>query len=470
MPSPDTLADGDPLKELIGDAQLVADAAVRLGRLQSMALLTDLKVLKAAVASGADLLEPTVALQKSLNTAVKDISPITVRDLRSRDWSPFVAKSRSWPIIIFGLFAIVLICVTAYATSFYNRVSFAHASLVEIQTARVSEQVMKLYDMLRYNQAGMIQAFKGGTSRDVMVDSFYKSYFDLKNTDERLKVMVQESLALNGQATVLTRFGETIVDALPWFRNANTQMRQEQALRDKNYDQARKWQESYGEASLQPAVEGQSQAVSDKPVDQISQRTGPAVPPPGAGGQPIDQICQQQAAGVPVQGMSDKAADQRPVNPNAGADSVDTLIDAVHFLFFNASTFICETGFSSMNPVSPIPIYATILQLHDTMNTFGLWYLPALYGMLGACVYHMRRFLDPMAPNPSWTRTGFRIFLGAFAGIVVVWFWSPGAQKGTDQAMSTLSAFTVAFLVGFSIDIFFQALDRLVTKVSQAIG
>jgi len=102
MPSPDTLADDDPLKELIGDAQLVADAAVRLGRLQSMALLTDLKALKAAVASGADLLEPTVALQKSLNEGVKDISPITVRDLRSRDWSPFVAKSRSWPIIIFS--------------------------------------------------------------------------------------------------------------------------------------------------------------------------------------------------------------------------------------------------------------------------------------------------------------------------------------------------------------------------------
>jgi len=166
----------------------------------------------------------------------------------------------------------------------------------------------------------------------------------------------------------------------------------------------------------------------------------------------------------------DKAADQRPVNQNAGPDSVDTLIDAVNFLFFNASTFVCETGFSSMNPLTPIPIYWTILQLHETMNTFGLWYLPALYGMLGACVYHMRRFLDPSAPNPSWTRTAFRIFLGAFAGIVVVWFWSPTAQKGVEQAASTLSAFTVAFLVGFSIDIFFQALDRLVTKVSQAIG
>ena len=471
MPSPDTLADDDPLKELIGDAQLVADAAVRLGRLQSMALLTDLKALKAAVASGADLLEPTVALQKSLNEGVKDISPITVRDLRSRDWSPFVAKSRSWPIIIFGLFAIMLICATAYATSFYNRVAFAHASLVEIQTARVSEQVMKLYDMLRYNQAGMIQALRGGTSRDVMIESFYKSYFDLKNTDERLRVMVQESLALNDQATVLTRFGLTIVDALPWFGNASAQAKQEQALLDKNIDQTLKWRSNYGVASPQPAVEGPPQPGSDKPVNPTSQRTAAEVAPPGPSGKSIDQVCQQRAAGIPVQGMGDKAADQRRVNQNAGPDSVDTLIDAVNFLFFNASTFVCETGFSSMNPLTPIPIYWTILQLHETMNTFGLWYLPALYGMLGACVYHMRRFLDPMAPNPSWTRTGFRIFLGAFAGIVVVWFWAPGAQKGADQAMmSTLSAFTVAFLVGFSIDIFFQALDRLVTKISQAIG
>jgi hypothetical protein len=489
MPSNDTLSDDDPLKELIRDAQLVADAAVRLGRLQSMALLSDLKALKAAIASGTDLLEPTVALQTSLNTAVKEISPITVRDLRSKDWSPFVAKSKGWPTFIFGLFAILLICVTAYATSFYNRVSFAHASLVEIQTARVSEQVMKLYDMLRYNQAVMIQAFKGGTSQDVMIDSFYKSYFDLRNTDERLKVMVQESFALTEQATVLTRVGETIVDAIPWLGNTGEQTRTQRAEIDKNLDQVRKWQEAYGRTSVQLLVEesqtGSNKSVeithriapvvpppgtSGKPIDQISQQPAAGIPPAGASGKPIDQICQQSALGIPLSGTGDKTGDQKPADPKAGAASVDTLIDALHFLFFNASTFICETGLNSVNPVQPIPTYWAILRLHETMNTFGLWYLPALYGMLGACVFHMRRFLDPSAPNPSWIRTAFRIFLGAFAGIVVVWFWSPAAQKGADQAIPMLSSFTVAFLVGFSIDIFFQALDRLVTKVSQAIG
>ena len=89
--------------------------------------------------------------------------------------------------------------------------------------------------------------------------------------------------------------------------------------------------------------------------------------------------------------------------------------------------------------------YATILQLHETMNTFGLWD-PAGAVRDAGCVRLPHAALPrSQAPNPSWTRTGFRIFLGAFAGIVVVWFWSPGAQKGTDQAMSTLSAFTVAF-------------------------
>jgi len=216
-----------------------------------------------------------------------------------------------------------------------------------------------------------------------MIESFYKSYFDLKNTDERLRVMVQESLALNDQATVLTRFGLTIVDALPWFGNASAQAKQEQALLDKNIDQTLKWRSNYGVASPQSAVEGPPQPGSDKPVNPASQRTAAEVAPPGPSGKSIDQVCQQRAAGIPVQGMGDKAADQRPVNPNAGPDSVDTLIDAVNFLFFNASTFVCETGFSSMNPLTPIPIYWTILQLHETMNTFGLWYLPALYGMLG---------------------------------------------------------------------------------------
>jgi hypothetical protein len=277
--------------------------------------------------------------------------------------------------------------------------------------------------MLRYNQTGMIQAFRGGNARDVMIDSFYKSYFDLKNTDERLGVMVKESLALTAEATALPRLAETIVGVVPWFLSSSVKEDNERA---KNIEQAKGWEQQYSK-------NGQMYA-----------------------------------------GAAPKNSDVLIVEPKGdngtSSETVDTLLQALHLLFFNAAAFIAEARLDSMNPVTPIPIYETILRLRDTMNTFGLWYLPALYGMLGSAVFHMRRFLDPNIPNPSSIRTTYRIFLGAFAGIVVVWFWAPSPHKGSQQEFSALSSFSVAFLVGFSIDIFFQALDRLVTKVSQTIG
>jgi hypothetical protein len=38
------------------------------------------------------------------------------------------------------------------------------------------------------------------------------------------------------------------------------------------------------------------------------------------------------------------------------------------------------------------------------------------------------------------------------------------------MTFSNLSSFAVAFLVGFSIEIFFQAMDRLVTNIGQAVS
>jgi hypothetical protein len=402
---------------LIDDAELVADVAVRLGRLQTSKLISDIAALKIAASSGTNDLDLVAALQTSLNTAVKDIAPITLRDLRS-GWNPGVSKPNSWPIVSFGLFAIFLICITAYMTLLYNRVSFAHASLVEIQSARVSEQVMKLFDTLRSNEQEMVAAFRDGKPRDLRLDSFYKSYFDLKNTDEKLIAMIEESFALTAEGAVPARF----VEAITWV--------------------AQKFSSSTAAAN----------ASTRENTERIIKER--------------EQIYTTQS---PFQ------SSKFVVNPegnqmNAGSEKGDQLAEVLQLLFDRAIGFTRIASLPSMNPLKPIPIYGAILKLHDIMNILGLWYLPALYGMLGSSVFHMRRFLDPNIPNPSSIRTAYRIFLGAFAGIVVVWFWAPAPQKGGEQVLSTLSSFSIAFLVGFSIDIFFQALDRLVTKVSQAIG
>ncbi len=112
----------------------------------------------------------------------------------------------------------------------------------------------------------------------------------------------------------------------------------------------------------------------------------------------------------------------------------------------------------------------SIVALREAMNLLRGWILPFLYGVLGAGVYHMRRYLDPLIPNPSLLRSTYRMILGGFAGIIVVWIWTPTPLKPSEPAFATLSAFSIAFLMGFSTDVFFQALDRLVINLSQWVN
>lgn len=120
-----------------------------------------------------------------------------------------------------------------------------------------------------------------------------------------------------------------------------------------------------------------------------------------------------------------------------------------------------------LNPRTTQGLDNIIFKLQEMLNVLGSWILPALYGMLGAAVFHMRRYLDRTTPDPSWLRSLYRTFLGGFAGIIIVWIWTPTSAKAGDPAFASLTAFSIAFLMGFSTDVFFQALDRLVLNISQ---
>jgi hypothetical protein len=104
------------------------------------------------------------------------------------------------------------------------------------------------------------------------------------------------------------------------------------------------------------------------------------------------------------------------------------------------------------------------------IEVLGLWILPALYGALGSLIYYMRSILSPLLPNPSFDRVAHRVALGAFAGISVAWFWSPSGADNLNVGDLSLSVFTIAFLLGFSVDVFFTLLDRLVTLAKGGIS
>jgi hypothetical protein len=85
--------------------------------------------------------------------------------------------------------------------------------------------------------------------------------------------------------------------------------------------------------------------------------------------------------------------------------------------------------------------------------------LPLLYGMLGAAVFLSRRYMSTSselwASNPLADAL-MRIGLGGMAGLIVGWFQTPDVSK------LTTTPFALAFVAGFSIDIVFSLLERIV--------
>lgn len=90
------------------------------------------------------------------------------------------------------------------------------------------------------------------------------------------------------------------------------------------------------------------------------------------------------------------------------------------------------------------------------------WVLPFLYGLLGACVYVMRRLLfDARAAVAENLVILLRLALGALAGVVIGWFASPSTVGGIGASSAVSWQYVLAFLAGFSIDNMFNMLDRV---------
>jgi hypothetical protein len=108
------------------------------------------------------------------------------------------------------------------------------------------------------------------------------------------------------------------------------------------------------------------------------------------------------------------------------------------------------------------PVY----KIQASMAALSGWVLPFLYGLLGASVFVMRDLLNPRTPTKGFFPTLLRIALGGIAGIIIGWFWVPTASKTAEIASITSVPFGLAFLTGFSIDVFFSLLDRLNRTIS----
>ena len=59
-----------------------------------------------------------------------------------------------------------------------------------------------------------------------------------------------------------------------------------------------------------------------------------------------------------------------------------------------------------------------------------------------------------------------RTLLGTFAGFVIGWFISSDAEISTGFSPTKLSPFAIAFLAGYSVELLFTVLDKIVAVYS----
>ena len=142
---------------------------------------------------------------------------------------------------------------------------------------------------------------------------------------------------------------------------------------------------------------------------------------------------------------------------------------AIRYNDIEGLSFTCMSGFNYHLRDYP-PLQKLIETVNLILNVYGLWLLPALYGALGASMYHLRRALNPILPTPSVLRTINRTIMGAFAGIIIAWFWAPAAQSNVELVNVGFNLFAVAFLVGYGIDVFFTFLDRVLVTATGSIA
>ncbi len=114
-------------------------------------------------------------------------------------------------------------------------------------------------------------------------------------------------------------------------------------------------------------------------------------------------------------------------------------------------------------------LFLTRISSDFTLNALQIYFLPLLYGMLGACTYVLRRIArdirDLTYSYDAEIRYRLRLALGALAGMAVGWFLDPAGVAG----IGNFSPLALAFLAGYNVEVFFSMMDKLVEALNNLV-
>ncbi len=133
-------------------------------------------------------------------------------------------------------------------------------------------------------------------------------------------------------------------------------------------------------------------------------------------------------------------------------------------------------GFPYEQEIETVPKNIILLeQANIVLQVMQLYFLPLLYGLLGASAYVLRNIAIEIKTLTyavdSNIRYRLRVQLGMLSGLAVGWFAdSSSGLMVSESALSfnALSPLALAFLAGYSVEVLFAFMDRLINAFSSS--
>jgi len=127
---------------------------------------------------------------------------------------------------------------------------------------------------------------------------------------------------------------------------------------------------------------------------------------------------------------------------------------------------------SSDDDADAVEADQVVLDLQGILNAATVEYvLPLLLGLMGACVYVLREIFHEIQRKTFLPEraVGFRLrlYLGMISGLTFAWLFAWVIPNGQESGLGAASPLAIAFLVGYSVELLFSSLDRLIASLAR---
>jgi len=411
----------------VRDLRLAVTYGARAGLLRSTSVLDAVK--SAEEAGSAGQAPDAHALTLAMNEVTQAIAPITVADLKfGRDPFDPINQSRARNLQLWlTLFALVVLASIGIFMHSLHREQSAISTLQEIQQLHPLEKLNALRKMAQWENPV--------TTPNTLYDQYYQKASEMRQIKERIENSHQQ--AVSAVNIPLFPLGDYFAP-----RSANAAS------------------ESDAAGSAAPTTAGKVEPASGL-AGKSGTECDTSAPADISCQRPVTEIC-----GVDVDGNM-----QLPKESSSyPAWMKNVLSDSLNDFCFQLKVF-SPSGDGGLLDHSFSEALTFLVVLKDKASLRVDWFLPFLYGLLGAAVFVMRNVASTRTPAMEWFPIVMRISLGGVAGIVIVWFSAAAtANVGTTNSASLSLPFAMAFLTGYGIDVLFTVLDRLNRAIGAASG